>query len=115
MTIFNVRIQLPGSPAAEVYERLHVAMKAEGFEREITLDDEKLYRLPHGEYIYVTSGTPIFGFDDVWEKACRGAATVSPNATVRLSETSHSMFANLEEVVTAPAVPLLKMPPFRRR
>jgi hypothetical protein len=105
MTFFNVRIQLPGSPSTATYDLLHAEMEAEGFSRLARANDNKVFRLPHGEYLYSTSGTPPFAFEDIWQKACRAATKVSPQAAVRLSETVQTMFINLEEVPPARSFP----------
>jgi hypothetical protein len=51
MQKYAIRIELNGSPAPAVYERLHAIMSACNTARRIRGDDGALYELPHATYV----------------------------------------------------------------
>jgi len=50
MARFTTRVQLDGYASEEHYDRLHQAMKRQGFSRFVRADNGKTYHLPHAEY-----------------------------------------------------------------
>ncbi len=50
MSRFTTRVELYGTPSAEVYEKLHLAMERKGFSRKINPNGLKWFWLPNAEY-----------------------------------------------------------------
>ena len=51
MPNFTTRVELYGDPSWGDYEKLHTAMKAEGFKQTISFEgDSTVWQLPHAEY-----------------------------------------------------------------
>jgi hypothetical protein len=57
MAKFTVRVQLNGEPDQTDYERLHAAMRGNGFSQTIIGGDGVEFYLPHAEYDYESAGS----------------------------------------------------------
>ena len=72
MARFTTRVELHGA-SSDDYERLHRAMEAGGFSRQITGDNGKTYRLPTAEYAFEHATMTT---SDVCNKASAIAETI---------------------------------------
>lgn len=82
MAIFTVRVEMHGATGAD-YERLHAAMGARGFRRQITSDQRVAYDLPTAEYDQTNRPT---GSAAVRDEVVAIAKTVHPDPSVLVTE-----------------------------
>jgi hypothetical protein len=100
MAKFTTRVQLKGSPSADDYERLHKAMKRQGFTRIIENDEGKKYWLPHAEYNREASVNRSV----VLEDAKAAAATISKDYELLVTESAGRTWHGLKAATAAEAV-----------
>lgn len=92
MAQFTVRVVLHDSDDENDYETLWEAMDLEGFERTITGDSGKTYRLPPAEYAF--SGD--VGPSEVCDRAARAAKTTGLKHGVLVTEAKHRTWVGLD-------------------
>jgi hypothetical protein len=94
MASYTTRIQLLGNPSEADYEKLHAAMEARNFSRNITSDGGTTYKLPQAEYNFSGSLTRA----DVLNLAAEAAQTVSVGAKILITESVGRSWRNLESI-----------------
>lgn len=93
MGYFITRVELHGGTAAD-YEKLHEAMRLQGFSRNIKGRDGKFYRLPTAQYRLVSSKLNKF---QVHKKATLAAVTIGKEFVVLVTN-GPSTFSGLKEI-----------------
>lgn len=103
MPKFTTRVELHNS---EDYEKLHTAMKNEGFSRTIKWDgDDNTYQLPTAEY---TCGGNELTKDGVLAAARKAATTVTKEYSVLVTQADGSRRQYGLKVVKPPAKVIFK-------
>jgi hypothetical protein len=90
MTSFTTRVELHGALSAD-YEKLHEAMRRQGFFTAITSDKGTTYYLPTAEYDFVGN----LSRTDVLDKAKVAAATTGKAYSVLVTESAGRTWHNL--------------------
>lgn len=92
MARFTVRVELHRADEDD-YEKLHGAMEAEGFSRQVTSDDGIRYHLPTAEYSVDTNGSTA----DVLESARSAAATTNLGYEVLVTKSDGRRWYGLQK------------------
>jgi Endoribonuclease GhoS len=98
MTQYITRVELHDAVRSD-YDRLHEAMKREGFSQAITGDDGIIYELPPAEYNYIGQETRA----QVHDKARRAAATVKSSFAVLVTQANGVTWSGLKVLKRAAA------------
>jgi hypothetical protein len=99
MAEFTTRVLLSGNPPAEVYDKLHKAMKKKGFSRVIKGDNGAYFWLPHAEYNRSTSVSR----SQVLTDAQAAADTVSTSNEILVTESNGRAGNGLKTATSADA------------
>lgn len=94
MAYFTARVQLDGEPSNEAYDRLHAAMRAQGYARFVKSNENNWYRLPHAEYVSQKFSTR----KDAVEAAKIAATSVQKGFKVLVTEGNGLTWHNLDKV-----------------
>jgi hypothetical protein len=94
MPRFTTRVELHGA-SEDDYKRLHAAMEARGFSRQIESTDGTSYWLPTAEY---NRSGPNLTVVSVRDDAEAAAKTIRPKYAVLVTESKGRRWAGLKEV-----------------
>jgi len=97
MTNYTIRVELHGAEGGDKYEKLHEAMKAQGFSKTITIDGAT-YELPTAEYSLRSNSTSK---QAVLKKAETAANKVQPKPKPSILVTSSELsraFSGLKKI-----------------
>jgi hypothetical protein len=94
MARFTTRVQLNGNATWEHYEKLHSAMKANGFSQTITDTAGAEYSLPHAEYNRDAELTR----DDVLKSAKQAAGLIWNDFSILVTESAGRTWENLKKI-----------------
>jgi hypothetical protein len=98
MIQYITRIELHDAVRSD-YDRLHEAMKREGFSQVIAAHDGAIYELPPAEYNYIGQETG----SQVREKAERAARTVKPSFAALVTQANGVTWSGLKLLKRAAA------------
>ena len=96
MGYFMTRVELHGGTAAD-YEKLHEAMRLQGFSRNVKSSDGVLYRLPTAQYRFESATLSLV---QIREKASAAARSIGKEFAVLVTE-GLSVWVGLERVKIA--------------
>jgi hypothetical protein len=99
MAGFTTRVLLNGYPTGEDYERLHKAMKRQGFSRVIKGDDGNHYWLPNAEYERQANLTRA----QILAVAKAAADTIGPSHEILVTESAGRTWHGLKKATAADA------------
>lgn len=98
MTQYITRIELHDAVWSD-YDKLHEAMRREGFSQAIAADDGTIYELPPAEYNYIGQETRA----QVHDKAQRAARTVKPSSAMLVTQANGITWSGLKVLKKAAA------------
>jgi hypothetical protein len=98
MTSFITRVELHGASPTD-YEKLHDAMRRQGFSTTITSSGGVHYRLPTAEYEFIGNASKA----DVLAKAKTAASSTGRSYGMLVTESAGSMWYGLQQVASKAA------------
>jgi hypothetical protein len=98
MTQYITRVELHDAVWSD-YDKLHEAMRREGFSQAIAADDGTIYQLPPAEYNYIGQETRA----QVHDKAQRAARSVKPSSAVLVTQANGITWSGLTVLKKAAA------------